>query len=104
MSETLSETLSQDMVKIIANPQLILKNSSSDEELKLDVSYAEDLQKLLQIKYKDLYLNSHLMNDIINAIDDTIQIAKDGREIQACVDSLVNTCISENTFSFAPKR
>ena len=100
----MSETLSQDMVKIIANPQLILKNYSSDEELKLDVSYAEDLQKLLQIKYKDLYLNSHLMNDIINAIDDTIQIAKDGREIQACVDSLVNTCISENTFSFAPKR
>ena len=100
----MSETLSQDMVKIIANPQLILKNSSSDDELKLDVSYADDLQKLLQIKYKDIYLNSHLMKDIINAIDDTIQIAKNDREIQACVDSLVNTCIAENTFSFAPKR
>ena len=44
------------------------------------------------------------MKDIINAIDDTIQIAKDDREIQACVDSLVNTCIAENTFSFLPKR
>ena len=100
----MSETLSNDMVKIIANPQLILKNSPTDDEFKLDVSYADDLQKLLQIKYKDLYLNSHLMKDIINAIDDTIQIAKADREIQACVDSLVNTCIAENTFSFAPKR
>ena len=100
----MSETLSNEMVKIIANPQLILKNSSTDDELKLDVSYADDLQKLLQIKYRDIYLNSYLMKDIINAIDDTIQIAKDDREIQACVDSLGNTCIAENTFSFAPKR
>ena len=100
----MSETLSNEMVKIIANPQLILKKSASDDKLKLDVSYADDLQKLLQIKYRDIYLNSHLMKDIINAIDDTIQIAKNDREIQACVDSLVNTCIAENTFSFAPKR
>ena len=63
----MSETLSNDMVKIIANPQLILKNSSGDSEFKLDVSYADDLQKLLKIKYRDIYLNSHLMKDIINA-------------------------------------
>tara|TARA_B100000745_G_C19870711_1_gene290224 strand:+ start:243 stop:536 length:294 start_codon:yes stop_codon:yes gene_type:complete len=97
----MSETLNNDMVKIIANPQLIIKQSSI---VKLDVSYADDLQKLLQIKYKDIYLNSHLMKAIINAIDDTIQKAKADREIQSCVDSLVDACIAENTFSFAPKR
>ena len=97
----MSETLSNDMVKIIANPQLIIKHASTE---KIDMSYADDLQKVLQDKYKDLYFNSHLMKDIIDAIDDRIQIAKDDREIQACVDSLVNTCIAENTFSFLPKK
>ena len=97
----MSETLSQDMVKIIANPQLIIKDSSTN---KVDISYVDGLQKVLQEKYKGIYLNSHLMNDIINAIDEKIQKAKDDREIQACVDSLVDTCIAENTFSFLPKR
>ena len=97
----MSETLSQEMVKIIANPQLIIKNSSAH---KIDISYADSLEKLLQEEYKDIYLSSHLMKDIMDIIEDRIQIARDIRDIQSCVDSLVDTCIAENTFSFLPKR
>ena len=97
----MSETLSQDMVKIIANPQLLARIPLTE---KVDISYADNLKKVLQEKYKDVYLNEQFMKEIMDTIEDKIRVARDIREIQSCVNSLVERCVADNSFSFMPKR